>query len=165
MRALLPLFLLPLLAGCASTAPTPSLAPRPAEAIDPRLRVPDLSSSVPADPALGQRLAELVSQAEAATGAFNEAAARAEQLAASAGAPQSESWIAAQQALSAAIAERYPVTRAMGDLDTLTAARVRERGGISVADQRQISEASARIGAIDAAQATRLDALQQRLGG
>ena len=51
-----------------------------------------------------------------------------ERLARAAGSPQGESWVAAQQALSAAQAARGPTTRALGDIDGLAAAALEQRG-------------------------------------
>ena len=90
--------------------------------------------------------------------------AAAERAAATAGSPQSESWIAAQQALSSAVAARGPVARALGDLDALTAARVQLRGALSVQDLAAIRAGAAVIAEIDSQQAARIDAVQARLG-
>ena len=162
MRVFLPLLLFAA-ASCSTVRDAPSLAPRPSENIDPRLPVADTSGSVPADPALAGQLGELVRTARAAAGRFDAAIARAEQLAAVAGSPQSDGWVAAQQALSAAVAERYPVTRALGDIDALAAARVQGGGQLSQADQQQVREAAAEVGAIDSRQAARATAVQRRL--
>ena len=89
---------------------------------------------------------------------------RAEQLAAAAGAPQSESWVAAQQALSAAVAAREPTARALGDIDALGADRLQTAGGLSPADLAAVQSAGAEVGAIDQRQAEAIDALQRRLG-
>jgi hypothetical protein len=86
---------LAMLAGCKAPPPGPSLAPRASEAIDPRVAVESPVPVGPVSPAVGARLAEFVNQAQAGDAAFRSAAASAERLAASAGAPQSESWIAA----------------------------------------------------------------------
>ena len=156
--------LLPLLvASCAPTIGAPSLAKRPAELIDPRLPVEDRTAQIPANADLGQQLAGLVARARSAESAFDAAIATAERLAAGAGARQSESWIAAQQALSGAVAERAPVARALADVDALTAEWVAKRGGIAPSDQAQISAAAETIAAIDRRQAQRIDAVQARL--
>ena len=89
----------------------PSLAPRPQEAIDPRIPVPNEVHVGPADPTLSAHLAALIDQAQSGDRAFQGIAENAERLAASAGAQQSESWVAAQQALSAAQEARGPTTR------------------------------------------------------
>src|SRR5437764_7984280 len=82
--------------------PYPSLQPRAAEAIDPRVPVERPANDRPVSAALASRLAELVREAHAGDAAFQSAADQAEHLAAAAGAAQSEAWVAAQEALSAA---------------------------------------------------------------
>ena len=160
------LLLPPLAALVACTGPegrVPSLAPRAAESLDPRLPVADTSASVPGDPVLAGQLSGLVGTARAAAGRFDAAIARAEQLAAAVDPRQSDSWVAAQQALSAAVAERYPVTRALADIDALAAARVAANRPLSLADQQQVRAAAAEVGALDARQAARVEAVQRRL--
>ncbi len=83
------------------------------------------------DAGLAAHLAALVDQAQSGDAAFNDAAAIAERLASAAGAPQSESWIAAQQALSAAQSARGPTTRALGDIDGLGSTALATKGGLS----------------------------------
>ena len=163
MRSL-PLLVAFALAGCSTAAmQAPSLAPRAAEAIDPRVPVPEPPVSTIVDPALAARLSSLVSQAEAGHGQFNAAAGPARQAAAGAGPAQSESWIAAQQSLSALIAARAPVTRALGDLDALSATRIQQYGGIAAGDLRAIQAATARVAEIDRGEAALIDQLQARL--
>ena len=60
--------------------------------------------------------------------------ARAERLTGSAGAAQSESWIAAQEALTAAIGARKPIAKALGDIDALGADRLQTQGGLAPND-------------------------------
>ena len=154
------------LAGCtAATGPAPSLAPRSAEAIDPRLPVVSTAVARPVEAALAARLDGLVRAARQSDGAFTVAAGEARRLAAAAGAPQSESWIVAQQALSGAVAARAPAARALGDIDALAASAVARQGGIAPADLAAIEDAAAQVGAIDRRQAQAIDALQARLGG
>lgn len=163
MRALA-LLTMVAMAGCATPATrAPSLAPRAAEAIDPRVPVPDGPVSTAVDPALAARLAALVAQAEAGHAQFRAAAGPAQQAAAAAGGPQSESWIAAQQALSALIAARAPVTGALGDLDGLAAERIQKLGGIAAGDLRALEAATARVGEIDRGESALIDQLQARL--
>lgn len=153
------------LAGCSTPSGTsPSLAPRAAEAIDPRVPVDDPVRSGPVSAELAGHLAALIDQAQAGDGAFRDAVARAEQLASNAGARQSESWIAAQQALSSAQAARGPTTRAMGDIDALGSQALATNGGISAADLAAIQKASAQVYAIDQAQVQRIRAVEERLG-
>lgn len=153
------------LAACApSGGPFPSLLPRAAEAIDPRLPVAGPVNDRPVTPALAARLAELIAQARSGDSAFQPVAAEAQRLAAAAGPPQSESWVAAQQALSAAVAARGPTARALGDIDALGADRLQAQGGLSPADLEAVATAAAEVGALDRRQAAAIDAVQQRLG-
>lgn len=164
-RALPLLCSIAVLGACSTpSGPYPSLAPRAAEAVDPRVPVDNPVRSGPVDAQLAAHLAALIDQAQAGDTVFREAAATAEQLAASAGAPQSESWVAAQQALSAAQAARGPTTRALGDIDGLGSTALATRGGISAADMAAIQDASARVTEIDRSQVDRIRAIQARLG-
>ena len=163
MRMLL-LSLTALLGGCAQVANMPSLAPRAAEAIDPRVPVPEPVLPTAVDPALSRQLAASIDQAQAGHGSFQALAGGARSAAASAGPRQSESWIAAQQLLSALVAARGPVTRALADIDEMGAQRVQRLGGIAAADLRAIQSASQQIAALDRAEAALIDELQARLG-
>ncbi len=154
-----------LLPACAAPqANIPSLAPRAAEAIDPRLPVDREVIPGPAEPALAARLTELVRLARNGDGAFASAAAEAERLAGAAGGPQSESWVVAQQALSVAVAARAQTTRAMGDIDEIAATRIAGQRGIAPGNLAAISAAAAEVAAIDRRQAERIDRIQARLG-
>jgi len=161
-----PLFLAPLLlAACASPGgPYPSLQPRAAEAIDPRVPVPTPVNNRPVSAALASRLAELLNLARSGDAAFTPAAAEAERRAGSAGARESESWIAAQEALSAAVAARRPTAQALGDIDALGATTLQTQGGIAPADLAAIETAGTEVAAIDRRQAARIDAIQRQLG-
>ena len=158
--------LLALLSACASdpAGEQPSLAPRAAETIDPRLPVPDTSGQLPASPELRAVAEGLLAVARGGTDEFNRRALAAEQAASAAGSRDSDSWIAAQQLLSAAVAARYPVTSALGDIDELAARAVRDRGGLVPADLANVRAIADQIAAIDAAQAARIAAIQAQLG-
>lgn len=165
MRTIAALSLLTSLAGCTSPGgPYPSLQPRAAEGIDPRAPVVRPMNDRPVDPALASRLAQLVAQARNGDAAFQPAVAEADRLSAAAGAAQSESWISAQQALSAAVAARGPVVAAAGDIDALGANKLQVQGGLSPADLAAISQAGAEVGAIDDREAAAIKAIQSRLG-
>src|SRR3954454_6430971 len=101
MRIALPSLVLTVALGACSApgGPYPSLQPRTAEAIDPRVPVVRPINDRPVASTLAERLAALVHQARSGQAAFDAAAASAERLAGSAGAPRSEGWIAAQEAL------------------------------------------------------------------
>jgi hypothetical protein len=153
------------LGGCAAPKGTyPSLEPRAAESIDPRVPIPSEVVAGPADASLSANLAALVDQAQAGDSAFRGAVSDAERLARAAGAMQSESWIAAQQALSAAQAARGPTTRALGDIDALASTALEKQGGIQAGNLAAIRAASARVSTIDNGQAARIEAIEDRLG-
>ncbi len=151
--------------GCSSPGgPYPSLQPRAAEAIDPRLQAAAPINDRPVSPALASQLAALVDLARTGDSAFDPAAASAERLVAAAGRAQSESWIVAQQALSAAIAARKPTALAMADIDTLAARALQTQGGIAPNDLKAIDGAADEVLAIANHQTARIAAMQRRLG-
>jgi hypothetical protein len=151
--------------GCSSPGgPAPSLAARPAEAIDPRVPVPALINDRPVGAELANRLAALVAQARQGDATFAPAAARARQLASAAGSSQSESWIVAQEALSAAIAARAPTARAAGDIDALGGNALETQGGLAPADLAAIQAAAAAVAEIDRRHAEAVAAIQRQLG-
>ena len=163
-RAPLACLLSGLLAACSTPqAPVPSLAPRAAEAIDPRVPIDSPVRSGPVDPSLADRLAALIDQVQAGDSAFRDAADFAERLASAAGASHSESWISAQQALSAAMEARGPTTRALGDIDGLAATALANKGGMSAADLAALRSAAERAAEVDRRQADRIKALEARL--
>lgn len=149
------------LAACSTPGDEPSLAPRAAERIDPRVPIADTSGSLPASSAIAAQLERLVATARGAQGDAERAITAAEASAARAGPRQSESWIAAEQLVSAAIAARYPVTKALGDIDALTSRSVNQ---LVPADLANVTRAANEVSAIDRRQAERLHAVQQRLG-
>jgi hypothetical protein len=158
--ALLPL----LLAACSTTEPgEPSLAPRAAEAVDPRVPIPSDVIAGPADPALAASIADLLNQVRSGDAAFQANAADAERLAAAAGPPESESWIAAQEALSALIAARAPVAKAVADLDGLASSRLAASGGILPGDLAAIQAAADEAGAVGEREAATIQRLQAML--
>ena len=118
----------------------------------------------PVGAALAARLSELVAEARSGSAAFETAMDDAERLAASAGGPQSEGWIAAQEALSAAIAAAGPTRVALGDIDGIGARALQTQGGISPNDLAAIKAAQNEVGGLDERQSSRIRAVQQRLG-
>ena len=161
--ALLPIVLT--VAACSSTGgPYPSLQPRAAEQVDPRLPVQRPINDRPATPALTARLDALVADAQSGNGAFDAAMSEAERLAASARAPQSDGWVAAQEALSAAVAARRPVSEALSEIDAIGANALQTQGGLAPNDLAAIQQAAATVGGLDRRQAERVQAVQQRLG-
>ena len=161
-----PILALILLSACTRPGgPYPSLAPRAAEAIDPRVPIVKPLNDRPASAGLVARLESLIAEARAGDAAFQPAAAAAERLAQGAGPPQSESWIAAQQALSAAVAARAPTARAMGDVDSISAQMLKSQGGIAPNDLKAIDEAATIVGEMDQRQSALIARIQARLGG
>jgi hypothetical protein len=153
------------LSACATAdSRYPSLQPRAGENVDPRLPVDRPVNDRPVRPALATRLAELVARAREGDAAFQSAATEAERLAASAGAPQSEGWIAAQEALTAAIAAAGPTRIALGDIDGIGASALQTQGGIAPNELAAIKNAGAEVAALDQRQSERVKAIQRRLG-
>ncbi|MCW3796779.1 hypothetical protein OMW55_03025 [Sphingomonas sp. BN140010] len=165
MRSLAPLLLTLVLGACAGRQQPdePSLAPRAAERIDPRVPVPDTSIELPASVDVRARLDRLLADVRNAQGGADAAISAAESAAARAGARSGEAWVQAQQLLSAAIAARYPITRALGDVDALATDAVQQRGGLVPADLANVRAAAAQAAAIDERQAERIAAVQARL--
>jgi hypothetical protein len=164
MRKTVCLTLLALSACAAPGGPYPSLRPRAGEEIDPRVPVERPINDRPVSANLAGRLADLVAQARSGDARFDAAAAEAEHLASAAGAPQSEGWMVAQEALSAAIAARSPTTIALGDIDALGATALQTQGGIAPNDLAAIKRAGAEVGELDRREAARIKAIQDRLG-
>lgn len=165
MRRLVPLFAVLLISACSApgSGPQPSLAPRAAEAIDPRVPIPANVPSGPVDAALAGKLDALVGQARSGVPLFNAKRADAERLAAGAGPIASESWVAAQQALSLLVEQYGVTTRAAADIDGLAASRIEGQRWIRPSDQQAIAAAAAEVGAINDAQAAAIGRLRDQL--
>lgn len=163
MKPVLPVVIL--LASACSTAPTnePRLAPRAAEAIDPRLPLPDQVPAGPVDTVLAERLRGLVDAARGGVQEFNGREALANRLAAAAGPMASESWIAAQQALSLLIEQYGVTTKAAGDIDAIAAGQLEGQRWIRPADQQAIAAASADVAEISSRQAEAIERLNSQL--
>ena len=161
VRILIPWILL--LAACAGPVAPPSLLPRAAEAIDPRVPVERPINTRPVDPALENRLAGLLGQALAGDTLFDQAIPEAERLVGEAGHAQSEGWVAAQEALSRAIAARRPTVEALSEIDSLGADRLQANAGMAPSDLEAIKRAGAQVGEIDQRQARTIKKLQDRL--
>ena len=152
--------------GCASrTDVAARLEPRAAEAIDPRIAIPSDEVVGPVSPALAAELRRLVAQAEAGDRDFVARQDAAVSATTRAGAPQSESWIEAQLQVSALIAARAPVARAMGDIDALGAEALVTKGYILAGDRKAVERAAATVSAIDEREARLIQSLGDRLGG
>jgi hypothetical protein len=168
MRFALPIIatltLAALATACARVGSYPSLAPRAGEAVDPR--VPIVADPAPGEVNAGvaSSLAAAVAKARAGRGEFDALARRAQSLAAVAGPRPSESWVVAQQALSALSATHGATTGAAATIDALAADRIAATRWINPATRAAIEAAAAEVGAINAQQAAILKQLGARLG-
>jgi len=162
-KRLIPFFLLP--AACSSPGgPYPSLQPRAAELIDPRVPVLRPTNDRPVAAAFAAKIAAVLREAQTGDVAFENAISSAERLATGAGAPQSETWIVAQEALTAAIAARRPTATALGDIDELGATALQVQGGLAPSDLAALDRAAAEVASINEREAQRITAIQKRLG-
>ncbi|MBB3763275.1 hypothetical protein [Sphingomicrobium lutaoense] len=161
-RPALPLFLAAGLAACGPAIDAPSLDYRPAEAIDPRLPV-ESEPAGPGEVTLAREIEQLIARAREGEAAFDAFAPQARSLVASAGAPGSESWTAAQKMLSRLDAARAPTIRALADLDQLATGRVAREAWVAPANRAAIAEAAARVAEIDARQSALIDRLTGQL--
>jgi len=165
MRPIVLLFATASIAACStpSNGPEPSLAPRAAEAIDPRLPVPGDLLPVTVDPVLASALQQAINEVRAGVGSFDSRQAEAERLAAAAGPMASESWVAAQQALSLLIEQYGVTTRAAANIDELGSNRLQGQRWIRPADQQAIASAAAEVASISDRQSAAIDRLKDQL--
>jgi hypothetical protein len=117
--------------GCTRDGEFPSLEPRAIELEDPLEEPVRTLPAVAADPALRARALELLAEARRGDREFEAALGPATAAARSAGAPGSESWVVAQQAITRAEAARAPTMQALAELDRLAA----ERAGVPTNEQ------------------------------
>jgi hypothetical protein len=75
----------------------------------------------------------------------------------------SESWIAAQQALSRLVERHGITTRTAGDIDALAANRLEGQHWIRPSDREAIAAAAAEVGSINNAQAEAIRRLASQL--
>jgi hypothetical protein len=165
MLRLVPFVAASLVAACSApqAGSGPSLAPRAAEAIDPRLPVPNDVQPSAVDPALASQLAQLVGEARSGVATFDARQSNAERLASAAGPMASESWIAAEQALSLLVEQHGVTARAAASIDELSSNRLQGRRWITPADQQAVAAAAAAVAAIGDSQVTAIDRLKDQL--
>ncbi|MBA2919437.1 hypothetical protein GON01_10280 [Sphingomonas sp. MAH-20] len=149
-----------MLAGCASAGVGPSLAKRPIEDRDLSEPVRQVAPPAPADASLKAQIDGLVARARAGQSGFAALLPKAESAASGAGADGSESWVVAQELLSALESERAPSTTALAELDALIAERVKTG---SEAGLTELQAADAEVGAIVEAQQRDLDRIRARI--
>ena len=165
MRLPFPLLAVLLAAGCSTprAATEPSLAPRAAEAIDPRVPIPGDVQSEPADPALAGRIDALLAEARSGVAEFARREAVAAGLAANAGPVSSESWVSAQQALSRLVEQFGVTTRVAADIDALASARLQSNRWIRPGDREAIAAAQGAIASISEPQAAAVARIREQL--
>jgi hypothetical protein len=147
-----------LLAGCITHGPWPSLAPRPDEGLtieEPVREAPHIAD----DSALRVRINNLVAEARAGNAAFERDYDDAARTAAGAGAEGSDSWMAAQQALSRVEAARGRTSDAVAELHQLAVARADQP--TSPADQAALEAAIDQADGVAAAQQARLNRIRR----
>ena len=160
----LAILLAPLAASCAAPRGYPSLAPRAAEAIDPRVPIEATPSPGTVDARTASALAAAVASAHGGISGFEQLIGAAEALSAAAGAAQSESWIAAQQALSALVAQHGVTTAAAADIDAIAGDRIDATRWLVPATRAAIEAAAAEVQSINTAQTATIDRIAARLG-
>jgi hypothetical protein len=165
MRCLVALLALSLIPACSAphAGSQPSLAPRPTEAIDPRVPIASDGPSGAANAELAGQLAAQVDAARSGVPAFNARQEAAERLAAGAGPMASESWVAAEGALSLLVEQYGVTTRAAANIDELGSSRLQNQRWISLADQQALAAAAAEVAAISNSQAGAIDRLKNQL--
>jgi len=147
------------LAACAAPeGDPPSLGPRVIESVIDRPVRAIAPVAVASDAALAARIAELVSEAERGESAFRDelASARRTVSRAAGSAPESESWIEAQMAVSALDRTRTPTASALGALDGILSDQTLTG---EPAETTRLLAARERVAALYARQAESFDAL------
>ncbi len=159
MRVLL--LALPLaLCACLDRGEYPSLKPRAFERAGGPVDPPAPPPAPPVRPELAARVAALVAQAREGQSAFAAELARMRSAIAGAGPADSESWIAAQTALSGLDARRAASTNAAAELDALNLSGV-DAAGLRLGDNdfAAIRAAAERVQAMVEAQNDQIAAL------
>ena len=165
MRSPLSLLAILIVAGCSvpGAGPEPSLAPRAAESIDPRVPIPDDVPAGPVDPTLAARLDALVAEARGGESTFAAREGESARLASAAGAVSSESWITAQQALSRLVEQFGVTTRVAADIDALASGQLKAKHWINPADRNAIASAASAVAAISEPQAASIARIREAL--
>jgi hypothetical protein len=147
-----------LLAGCVTEGPFPSLAPRPEERLTIEEPVRE-APVVPDDPVMQTRIAALIDEARQGERTFDADYGAAARTMGRAGSTGSDSWIAAQQALSRIEAARGRTSDAATELHQLAL----ERSGqaMSAADRQALDDAVAEADRLVAGQQARIDRLSR----
>lgn len=149
-----------LLTACSGAAVGPSLAKRPIEDRSMAEPVRAIPPPAPADAALQGQIAGLIDRARTGQREFSALLPRVQAAAGAAGSDGSESWIAAQQLLSALEGLRAPTTAALGELDALVATRLNNG---TEAGMIELQAADAEVAELVEGQRRALDSLRARI--
>lgn len=147
-----------LLSGCITHGPWPSLAQRPDERLtidEPVREAPQIAD----DSALRVRINALLAEARAGNAEFERDYGAAAQAASRAGAQGSDSWMAAQQAISRVEAARGRSSSAAAELHELATARASQP--TSASDQAALEAAIDQADGVVAAQQARLSRIRR----
>ena len=152
-----------IVAACAPPGPYPSLEQRPIEkALAETDEVPP-EAPLADDSGLPARIAALIAEARRGEREFDAALPAAKAAAERAGAPESESWIEAQQILSRLEAAGALSGKALADLDALAMAEEQARR-LSIGDLQRLMAAIATAQAIVDAQVAEIARIKGRIG-
>lgn len=150
-----------LLAGCANSADVgPSLARRPIESRNLSEPIREATPPVAAEAPLRSEIADLLIRARTGERDFNALLPRAEAAASASGSEGSESWITAQQLVSALEGAREATTGALGRLDALLAQQVLAQNEAGLAE---LQSAQQEVAALAETQQARIDSLQAQI--
>lgn len=161
-RLMIPALLLTL-SACGTTGNYPSLNPRPIETkAAGLLGEPDIQAapSAPASAATMTKIDAALSAARSADAAFQNALGSTQAAVRGAGSSGSESWIAAQMAVSALEGTRAPVKSSLSDLDGLLRAAL---AGPPSEDLANVEAAIRTVEGIDARHNTAMEELLRAL--
>lgn len=166
-----------LVGGCTAQGSFPSLAPRAVERdfagtdqpVPPCLSGAEAREPVPeatptptgVDPVLAARIEQIRTAAREGDRAFEEAMAEASAAVSTAGAPGTDSWIAAQVAVSEAEMARTPTATAVAELTNLALEESNQPP--NPLDQQAIEDAAAEAQGLANRQAERLEVLKASL--
>ena len=157
-------FVLLALSACAQQGEFPSLAPRPVEKAMAESEEEPAVRPVPDDPQLPARIAAFVEAGRRGQAAFEAALPEARAAVGRAGPSGSDSWIAAQQAISRLETTRATIANALSELDAYATEQARTRP-LGPGDAERIREATETLQRLARDQERQSAELQARLGG
>ena len=157
-------FVLLALSACAQQGEFPSLAPRPVEKAMAESEEEPAVRPVQDDPQLPARIAAFVEAGRRGQAAFEAALPEARAAVGRAGPSGSDSWIAAQQAISRLETTRATIANALSELDAYATEQARTRP-LGPGDAERIREATETLQRLARDQERQSAELQARLGG